>query len=78
MLEQANKVYSARKCNLNELARTTYKKSQLLAAQGNETQAHALWSDAYKMRRSILNNDKRPIEEIREEDYDKLIIFWNR
>jgi len=78
MLEQAIKIYSARKCTLNELARTTYKRGQLLSAMGNEPEAQLCWSDAYKMRCSIIDDGKRSALELNELDYDKLVIFWNR
>lgn len=78
MLKQANKVYSARKCTVNELARTIYKQGQLFDAQGDGEEAQRCWSDAYEKRFLITQHDKRPVSEIGEADYDKLIIFWNR
>ena len=78
MIEKAIKVYSVRKCHLNELARTLYKRGQLLSTKGAKSEADACWSRAYELRRSIVKDDLRPIDEVLEEDYDKLIIFWNR
>ena len=78
MIDQAIRVYSARKCHLNELARTLYKRGQLLSTRGNKLEAAASWSRAYELRRSIVKDDPRPIDEVLEKDYDKLIIFWNR
>ena len=78
MIDQAIKVYSARKCHLNELTRSLYKRGQLLSHRGNKEEANASWSKAYQLRRSIVKDDLRPIDEVLEKDYDKLIIFWNR
>ena len=78
MIDQAIRVYSARKCHLNEYARTLYKRAQLLSAMGNQSGSATLWTRAYELRRSIVKDDLRPIDEIEEKDYNKLIIFWNR
>ena len=78
MIDQAIRVYSARKCHRNEYARSLYKRAQLLSAMGNQSGAASLRTRAYELRRSIVKDDLRPIDEIEEKDYNKLIIFWNR
>ena len=78
MIDQAIGVYSARKCHVDELARTLFKRGQLLVAKRLESEATASWSRAYGIRRSIVKDDLRPAKEVMEKDYDRLIIFWNR
>ena len=78
MLDQALKVFASRKCTLNELARTTFKKSQCFAAQGDNAKAKQYQQEAYQMWRKVVKDDETPMEKVTENDYNRLIIFWNR
>lgn len=78
MIDQAINVYAARKCHRNEFARSLYKKGQLLSNAGNEAEATTARSRAYELRRLIAKEDPRPIDQVCEKDYDRLVIFWNR
>ena len=71
-------VYAPRKHNLNELARSTFKKGQISRAQGDIANADKCQREAFDMRRSVCPDDDRGLHQIQEVDYDRIIIFWNR
>jgi len=77
-LDQALKIFGSRTYHRHELARSTYKQGQLYAATGKHDAAEQAFLAAYNLRSTIMPNDKRPIEEVHEKDYDDMIIYWSR
>lgn len=78
MLEQALKIFGSRPYLRNEVARTTYKKGQMYQSTGDNVLAWREFRKAHSLRRRLRPNDKRTVEELRESDYDQLVIFWSR
>jgi predicted negative regulator of RcsB-dependent stress response len=78
MLDQATKIYKKGTGEDAHLARCQFKKGQLLARKGNGTGALAAWELARRLRQKICRDDIRPVEELRESDYDELIDHWAR
>lgn len=72
------KIFSSRPYYKNELARTTYKKGQMLLAMGEEWGASELFQEAFRLRQALVPRDTRSIEELSEADFDQLVIFWSR
>ncbi|KAH8587287.1 hypothetical protein B0O99DRAFT_665462 [Bisporella sp. PMI_857] len=62
----------------NELARSTSKQGQLHAAIGQHDVAEQAFRSAYKLRSMIVPEDERPIQELCEQDYDDIVIYWSR
>lgn len=77
-LDQALKIFASRTYHRNELARSTYKQGQLHAAIGKHDAADQAFQSAYKLRSMIVPEDKRPMEELCEKDYDDMVIYWSR
>lgn len=77
-LDQALKIFASRTYHRNELARSTYKQGQLYAATGQHEMAEGAFQTAYNLRSVIVADDKRPMQELGEHDYDALVIYWSR
>lgn len=77
-LDQALKIFASRTYHRNELARSTYKQGQLHAAIGQHDAADQAFRSAYKLRSMIVLEDKRPMDELCEKDYDDMVIYWSR
>lgn len=77
MVDQALEIFS---CSYYrpELARTTFKKSQLLHIMGEEEEAALALNRATELRRTLVPGDERSCSELRDEDFDTLVIFWSR
>lgn len=78
LIKQALSVFNGRSDLRNELARTTFKEAQLYLAKGEGVQASTCFKKAYELRCEILPGDTKVLEEVQEEDYDELVIFWSR
>ena len=63
---------------LNELARTTFKKGQLLRLMGQDSEAETTILQAYEMRKELESQDTRSLEELEEKDFNMLVAFWSR
>lgn len=71
-------MFSGRQQYKQELARSTYKASQVSLAMGNKERAEEELREAYTLRRSVVQDDDRDIDELKEVDYDELVVFWSR
>ncbi len=78
LINQALKVFGGRLQYRQELARTTYKASQVSLASGNNDKAEAELREAFHLRQALLPDDHRGMDELTEEDYDNLVVFWSR
>lgn len=45
---------------------------------GNKERAEEELREAYTLRRSVVQDDDRDIDELKEVDYDELVVFWSR
>jgi len=45
---------------------------------GLEDKAAKEFQEAFVIRQSLVPSDKRGIDELKEEDYDELVVFWSR
>jgi len=77
-IDQALKIFVSRPYYRHEYARTTYKEAQLLQAQGDEADAAKVFQKAFELRQELLPDEKRQIEDLKEIDYDNMVIFWSR
>ncbi|TPX10758.1 uncharacterized protein E0L32_008327 [Thyridium curvatum] len=78
LINQAIKVFSERPQYVQELARSTYKASQVSAAIGNQKKADSELRDAFQLYQQLVPGDRRGIDEIKEADYDSLVVFYSR
>ncbi|KAJ8125977.1 hypothetical protein O1611_g7661 [Lasiodiplodia mahajangana] len=78
LINQALKVFSGRHQYRQELARSTFKASQVSKAIGNEDKANEQLREAFELRRALVPDDTRDIDETHEDDYDHLVVFWSR
>ncbi|KAM3476171.1 hypothetical protein MY8738_007067 [Beauveria namnaoensis] len=78
LINQALKVFSGRRQYRQELARSTYKASQVSRAMGNNSKAEAELQEAFQLRRALLPGDRRGNDELTEADFDNLVVFWSR
>lgn len=45
---------------------------------GNKEKADEELREAYTLRRSVVQDDVRGMDELKESDYDELVFFWSR
>jgi len=79
LLDQALKVYADREYYNLEKARALYKRgrlSRVLGKPGNSGTKDL--AAALKLFRTLKARDIRPIEELKDEDFDDCIIFWSK
>jgi hypothetical protein len=60
------------------LARSTYKKAQILQAKGEKSQAKNYFEMAYTQRKELKPEDRRSVADVTEADFDNMVIFWSR
>lgn len=82
-LDKALKIFESRTYLENERPRTTFKKGQLFKKMGRKGEADGLFKQAYELRNKVLKRqgkreDSRPMDELKEEDYDSLVSYWSR
>ncbi|CAN9210774.1 unnamed protein product [Alternaria alternata] len=77
-IKQAMDIFASRSYYKNELARTTYKKGQMLLAEGDIPAAEKEFEKAFKLRKSLRPKDVKEKEDLSELDYNSLVIFWSR
>jgi hypothetical protein len=78
LINQALKVFSGRQQYRQELARSTYKASQVSFGSGSTSKAESELRDAFRLRQALVPDDDRGMDELTEEDYDNLVVFWSR
>jgi hypothetical protein len=72
------RIFKSRSYLAHELARTTFKRSQLHRLMGEGCEADELREKAYKIRKKLKPGDTVPVEKLTEEDFDSLVAFWSR
>jgi hypothetical protein len=61
-----------------EIARTTFLKSKILKMLGEVKEAERCRQDAILRRKQIAGAPSRPDDDLTEEDFDTLVMFWSR
>jgi hypothetical protein len=77
LLDQALKVFSGNSCYKPELARTMFKKSQLLEMVGRSDESIIACTEAISLRNSLVINERKG-SDVGEEDFNSLVAFWSR
>jgi hypothetical protein len=78
LLEQASRILGNHSHFAPEIARVNFKKWKVLQKLGRAAEAELCSREALKIHRSIHANDKRSLEEMTDDDFDKDIMFWSR
>ncbi|EGX95344.1 NB-ARC and TPR domain protein [Cordyceps militaris CM01] len=78
LINQALEVFGGRRQYQQELARSTYKASQVSRAMGNNDKAEEQLQEACQLRRALIPGDRRGNDELNEADFDSLVVFWSR
>lgn len=76
MLEQALSVYNNDSLYRNEIARTTYKLGCVLQDSGEILRRQGKIDKAERLRRQIMPDATN--EDVDEDAFDKLVMFWSR
>ena len=76
MLEQALSIYNNDPLYNNEIARTTYKLGCTLQDSGEMSKGRMMIEKAEMLRCQILGG--APDQDVDEESFDKLVMFWSR
>ncbi|KAI9664019.1 MAG: hypothetical protein M1821_007510 [Bathelium mastoideum] len=61
-----------------QIARALWKKGLLAKSVGNTIEGDILLTRAIKLRRELQPDDKRPLEELTDKDWDNLVFYWHR
>ena len=77
-LNSALKIFNSRPYLLNERARTTFRKGRLFRLMGMGAESEKLLLEAYTIRKQLEPRDTRPLEQLKECDFDVLVTFWSR
>jgi tetratricopeptide (TPR) repeat protein len=77
-ISRALEIFERRPYHRHELARSTFKEGQLYAAMGNQLEADKRFRKAFTLRRKLVPKDRRKMDELSEEDYDQMVIYWSR
>jgi hypothetical protein len=77
-LNQALKIFSDKPHLQNELTRTKFKRGELLRLMGQEEEAQNAILEAYRLRKELVPEDDRSLEELKVNDFDKLVAYWSR
>jgi len=80
LIDQALKVWRLKGESIfnPEIARTTFLKAKLAMQCGNELEATMLFKKAKKLRSSIPGAPKKADSNLREGDFDELLVFYDR
>ena len=76
MLEQALSIYNNDSLYKNEIARTTYKLGCVLQDLGEMSNGRIEIEKAETLHRQMLSG--APDQDVDEESFDKLVMFWSR
>ena len=61
-----------------ELARTTFLKAILMEKLGKPQKAKVAFKVAARLRAEVVPEDKRDVQSLSTEDFDSIVMFWNR
>lgn len=79
MINKALDVFKSGPYHKPEVARSTFKKSQILRKQqGRGGEAEEALVASVQLRKELLPKASKPVEELTDEDFDTMPIFWSR
>ena len=78
MIDKALEVFSSGPYHKPEVARSCFKKSQILEKGGRPKEAKDALLSAVQLRNEIAPKAAKPAEELADEDFDSMPIFWSR
>jgi hypothetical protein len=61
-----------------EKTRALFKRSEALRKLGRLEEAKKDAEDCYRIYRQLVPHDERPLEQLSDSDFDKIIVFWSR
>lgn len=76
--DAAIEVFSSGKHTEGQSARSLWKKGCLLKAKGLDFQSRELFDKAMKIRHELVPDDNCPVQDLNDEDWAKLVIYWSR
>jgi hypothetical protein len=77
-LDAAIEIFGSERHTKGQSARALWKKGCLLKAEKLDLQSRALFKEAMKIRHELVPHDHRPVEDLKDEDWAKLLIYWSR
>ncbi|KAF2810563.1 uncharacterized protein BDZ99DRAFT_386857, partial [Mytilinidion resinicola] len=61
-----------------QIARVFWKKGVLMKGSGNNLEGDTLLEKAMQLRKEFAPEDRRPVEELADKDWDELVFYWSR
>jgi hypothetical protein len=77
-VDHALKAYWGRDIYFPEKARALYKRSNVYRLLDKDDDARCDAGESLRLYRLYKPDDKRPFEDLKDEDFDKIIVFWSR
>lgn len=78
MIDKALDVFKSGPYHKPEVARSSFKRSQILTEQKREKEAEEDLKTAAQLRKELIPKSFKQAEEFKDEDFDVLVIFWSR
>ncbi|KAL9034716.1 MAG: hypothetical protein Q9214_006917 [Letrouitia sp. 1 TL-2023] len=76
LLSSAIQIYSRTEYFKGELARAKFTLSEVLKKQRNSRPSLEMLEEAKKLRDKLIAGTEIPIEDLKESDFDELVVFW--
>jgi hypothetical protein len=78
LLEQSIKVYRDIRWYKPQAARSSFMKGRLLKAMENIVEGDAQLTRAMELRREIVPDDHRTVDQLTDQDFDELVWYYSR
>jgi hypothetical protein len=78
LLDQALRAYGDREAYRPEKARAMFKRAKVLRLLGRKDEAEEELEASGKLYQEIRPKDTRRVEDLKDEDFDKTVVFWSR
>jgi len=78
LLEQSIKVYRDIRWYKPQAARSAFMKGRLLKVMGNTVEGDAQLARAMELRREIVPDDRRTVDQLTDHDFDELVWYYSR
>lgn len=77
-IREALNIFGSRPYYKHELARSMFKQGQIMAAQGKAEDSKIAFERAYSYRKALYPEDELKLDDLKEEHYDEMVVFWSR
>jgi len=77
-LDSAINVFTSAQHLEAQTARAVWKKACMLRDLGKKEESSALFQKASELRRVVVSNDVKSVEEFTDEDWNNSIVYWSR